>query len=108
MAVNRLTGCSAIIVPRRIAHAAHTKCPIRLLVALSPARDLLLRAKHLFLVTMVGIVATEPSRRGTGPLNRTWLHRKRAHLLAVGEGACADPWSRRRSGPANCPFGCGH
>jgi hypothetical protein len=32
---------------------------------------------------MVGIVTTEPSRRGTGPLNRTWLHRKRAHLLAV-------------------------
>ena len=35
MAVNRLTGFSAIIVPRRIARAARTKCPIRLLVVSS-------------------------------------------------------------------------
>jgi hypothetical protein len=35
-----------------------------------------LRANILFLSTMVGIVPTEPSRRGTGPQNRGLLHRK--------------------------------
>jgi hypothetical protein len=32
--------------------------------------------RALFLSTMVGIVPTEPSRRGTGPQNRGLLHRK--------------------------------
>ena len=36
-----------------------------------------LRAIILFLSTMVGIVPTEPSRRGTGPQNRALLHAKR-------------------------------
>src|SRR5258707_10464924 len=66
MAVDRLTGCSAIIVPRSIAHATRTQS--------MPVPFLGLRA--LFLSTMVGIVPTEPSRRGTGPQNRALLHRK--------------------------------
>src|SRR5262249_19295932 len=64
MAVDRLTGCSAIIVPRRIAHATRTQCPSMLVLFLG------LRANILFLSTLVGIVPTEPSRRGTGPQNR--------------------------------------
>ena len=69
MAVERLTGCSAIIVPRRIAHATRTQCLSMLIPFLG------LRANSLFLSTMVGIVPTEPSR-GTGPQNRALLHRK--------------------------------
>ena len=70
MAVDRLTGCSAIIVPRRIAHATCTQCLSMLVPFLG------LRANILFLSTMVGIVPTEPSRRGAGPQNRALLHRK--------------------------------
>ena len=70
MAVDRLTGCSAIIVPRRIAHATRTQC------LSMPVLFLGLRANILFLSTLVGIVPTEPSRRGTGPQNRALLHRK--------------------------------
>src|SRR6516225_7267539 len=70
MAVDRLTGCSAIIVPCRIAHATRTQC------LSMPVPFLGLRADILFLSTTVGIVPTEPSRRGTGPLNRALLHRK--------------------------------
>ena len=70
MAVDRLTGCSAIIVPRRIAHATRTQCLSMLIPFLG------LRTNILFLSTMVGIVPTEPSRRGTGPQNRGLLHRK--------------------------------
>jgi hypothetical protein len=70
MAVDRLTGCSAIIVPRRIAHATRTQCLSMLIPFLG------LRTNILFLSTMVGIVPTEPSRRGTGPQNRALLHRK--------------------------------
>jgi hypothetical protein len=70
MAVDRLTGCSAIIVPRRIAHATRTQC------LSMPVPFLGLRANILFLSTTVGIVPTEPSRRGTGPLNRALLHCK--------------------------------
>src|SRR6266566_8677813 len=69
MAVHRLTGCSAIIVPPRIAHATRTQC----LSMLIPFLGL----RTLFLSTMVGIVPTEPSRRGTGPQNRALLHAKR-------------------------------
>src|SRR5262249_46120431 len=72
MAVDRFTGCSAIIVPRRIALATRTQC------LSMPVPFLGLRANILFLSTMVGIVPTEPSRRGTGPLNRALLHRKSA------------------------------
>jgi hypothetical protein len=70
MAVDRLTGCSAIIVPRRIAHATRTQCLSMLIPFLG------LRANILFLSTMVGIVPTEPSRRGAGPQNRALLLRK--------------------------------
>jgi hypothetical protein len=70
MAVDRLTGCSAIIVPRRIAHATRTQCLSMLVPFLG------LRANSLFLSTTVGIVPIEPSRRGTGPQNRGLLHRK--------------------------------
>src|SRR2546430_15568766 len=70
MAVDRLTGCSAIIVPRRIAHATRTQCLSMLIPFLG------LRTNILFLSTMVGIVPTEPSRRGTGPQNRALLLRK--------------------------------
>ena len=70
MAVDRLTGCSAIIVPCRIAHATRTQC------LSMPVPFLGLRADILFLSTTVGIVPTESSRRGTGPLNRALLHRK--------------------------------
>ena len=43
-----------------------------------------LRTNILFLSTMVGIVPTESSRRGTGPQNRALLHRKkRAHRRPV-------------------------
>jgi hypothetical protein len=70
MAVDRLTGCSAIIVPRRVAHATRTQC------LSMPVPFLGLRADILFLSTTVGTVPTAPSRRGTGPLNRALLHCK--------------------------------
>src|SRR5215469_764628 len=71
MAVDRLTGCSAIIVPRRIAHATRTQCLSMLVPFLG------LRANILFLSTLVGIVPTEPSRRGPGPQNRLCFIAKR-------------------------------
>src|SRR6516225_298065 len=70
MAVDRLTGCSAIIVPRRIARATRTQC------LSMPVLFLGFRANILFLSTIVGIVPTKPSWRGTGPQNRGLLHRK--------------------------------
>src|SRR5207302_6030334 len=70
MAVDTLTGCSAIIVPRRIAHATRTQCLSMLIPFLG------LRTNILFLSTVVGICPTEPSRTGTGPQNRGLLHRK--------------------------------
>src|SRR5262244_127570 len=48
MAVHRLTGCSAIIVPRRIAHATRTQC------LSMPVSFLGLRANILFLSTNGG------------------------------------------------------
>src|SRR5262245_17136026 len=70
MAVDRLTGCSAIIVPRRVAHATRTQC------LSMPVPFLGLRADILFLSTTVGPVPTAPPRRGPGPLNRALLHCK--------------------------------
>src|SRR5262245_59073360 len=106
MAVNRLTGCSAIIVPRRIAHATRTTCPIRLLVALSPVRDLF-TPRQTFV----------PRYHGGNCHHRAVKERYRTSEQDLassqtrpspgrGEGACADPRSSRRSGPVNCPFGC--
>ena len=40
--------------------------------------------RALFLSTVVGIVPTEPSRRGTGPQNRGLLHRKTPSERPVG------------------------
>src|SRR5262249_59079602 len=87
MAVDRLTGCSAIIVPRRIALATRTQC------LSMPVPFLGLRVNILFLSTMVGIGPTEPSRRGTGPLNRALLHRKSAQY-AAGDALCRSPADR--------------
>src|SRR5215469_14689983 len=66
MAVDRLTGCSAIIVPRRIAHATRTQCLSMLIPFLG------LRTNTLFLST--GWELPPPNR--TGPQNRGLLHRK--------------------------------
>jgi hypothetical protein len=87
MAVDRLTGCSAIIVPRRIAHATRTQCLSMLIPFLG------LRTNILFLSTMVGIVPTEPSRRGAGPQNRALLHRKAPIERPVG-ALCRCPADR--------------
>src|SRR5262249_8437937 len=96
MAVDRLTGCSAIIVPRRIALATRTQC------LSMPVPFLGLRVNILFLSTMVGIVPTEPSTRGTGPLTRALLHSKSAlresgPIVKTGRGNPAGPAVKREA-----------
>jgi hypothetical protein len=65
MAVDRLTGCSAIIVPRRIAHATRTQC------LSMPSRSLV--SALTFCSSLPWWELSPPNRQGEGRDLRTGL-----------------------------------